>query len=138
MKDLLEYFEDQKYIKLKEVSYCDVSSESKRKLNTKDYFDVTESDNDIYVLVQRQLGFNSESSYFIKAAYEVRYIIKSDLLEEFKSRKFDLKKEFASDPNKYIIDEMDRISLIISQITDSFEGRPLVTRPFFKFEESEE
>ena len=45
---------------------------------------------------------------------------------------FDLENEVANDIEYFIPDEMDRISLLISQITDSFEGRPLITAPHLK------
>lgn len=139
MKKLSDYLEEKRGIRLKEVNFTAVEmSDQDSDFIVNDYYIVSKNEKEIIVTVTREVGFEPENGFKISASYDIIYKLIEDLIDEFNESNIDIEKEIAEDKETYIWDEMNRISLIISQLTSSFDNIPFVTRPFIRFEEPAE
>lgn len=133
MANIMDYISDEKYIRLNSVNFEYIYKHTKKTDNIelkcyddyKEYFD----EDKIIITVSRYVDFEPKEFFTAKVSYDVIHELIPDKIEEFKEKSFDLKHEIENNLEYFIPDEMDRVSLIISQLTDSFEGRPLITSP---------
>ncbi len=135
MHKLKDYLCDEKYIKLNSVNYINHndSLETDVSLNCEDEMEFKYHNYSIEIVVTRCVDFKPKSLFEIKISYSIIHNIDEKYHGNFKIDDFNLHEEINSDLEYFVPNEMDRVSLIISQITDSFEGRPLITPPQFIF-----
>ena len=132
MQNIKEYLSGKKYISLDSVKYDYTYKESisNPQLICKDDYNVQLKENKIIITVTRHVEF--EPDYFLVSdiSYSVTHELLNEKKEDFLNANFNLREEIEKDRDYFIPDEMDRVSLIISQLTDSFEGRPIITAPY--------
>lgn len=131
MAILRDFLSNHRYIQLNEIKYHALNNELPKKPKSVyfDDFNVECENNSIIITVTRHIKFEPECFFTADVSYSVTYSILNEKYEDFSKENFNYTDEVKSDLENYIPDEMDRISLIISQITDAFEGRPLITAP---------
>ena len=133
---LKEYLLEKKYIYLKGINYIN-SSESpgtQPELNCSDSISVRKEHMSIFVEIKRSVSFIPTCYFTADLSYEVELQIDPEKSSDFEMQGIDFETEIRENINEYVPDEMDRLSLLLAQITDSFEGRPLITVPQFHFE----
>ena len=137
MSNLKDYLSDTKYIQLNSVKYTNLNTEikSKPELNCFDNFECNYKEKAIEIKVTRYVNFTPKCLFSAEISYSIIHKFDESKYKGFNKDDFDLQKIVESDLDYYVPDEMDRVSLLISQITDAFEGRPLITSPHFLFNE---
>lgn len=137
MSILKDFLSDHRYIKLNEVKYHTHDNEIPKnpKLVYFDDFNVECENKSIIITVTRHIKFEPKCFFTADVSYSVTHSILEEKYEDYSKETFNYFDEVKSDLEYYITDEMDRISLIISQITDAFEGSPLITSPHLCFKD---
>lgn len=139
MTNLKDFLSGKKYIYLNSIHYISHSDEcqTKPKVNCIDKYSCEYKGNAIEVTATRSVDFSPKCFFSAEISYTVIHEFDENKYDDFRIEEYDLSQIVEEDKNYYIPDEMDRVSLILAQITDSFEGRPLITAPYSTFEQTE-
>lgn len=140
MANLKDYLSGTKYIRLNYVKYFNYDEDVQEKpiLNCSDNYRCEYKDDSIEITVTRNVDFTPKCFFSAEVSYSVIHTFDESKYDSFDEKMFNLNEIIKDDISYYIPDEMDRVSLIISQISDSFEGRPLITSPRFKFKSKDD
>ncbi len=135
MTNLKDFLSGKKYIYLNSVKYINHDDEVKTtpEMNCIDDYVCQYKDKAIEITVTRYVSFSPTCIFSAEISYTVIHKIDESKFDSFNIAEYDLPKIIEEDITYFIPDEMDRVSLILSQITDAFEGRPLITSPHFMF-----
>ena len=85
----------------------------------------------------RCVEFKPEKPYDFQISMGSYFSIKEEKFEELEQADFDFKQEFIKQ-SKLLSGLAARISLLISQVTSSFGGKPLITPPSYIEKKTEE
>lgn len=131
MTDLKDYLSGAKYIYLDSVKYInhDDTVQTKPEMNCFDDYICQYKDDSIKITVTRYVNFAPTCLFSAEVSYTIIHKFDKSKCKNFNISEYDLQKIVQEDIDYFIPDEMDRVSLILSQITDAFEGRPLITAP---------
>lgn len=140
MTNLKDFLSGKKYIYLNSVKYTnhDEEVQTRPEMNCVDDYVCQYKDYAIEITVTRYVNFSPTCFFSAEISYTIIHKIDESKFESFNIAEYDLPKIIEEDITYFIPDEMDRVSLILSQITDAFEGRPLITSPYFMFKNTED
>lgn len=136
MEKLRDCFTREKQVLLKSVNYF-ADRDFKRLENTihalcKDSIEIYEKSKDKLILeVVRDVNFEPEKLFSIRVSYLIEHHIKDELIGQLQWNDIDLEKEVYNDIPYFSGDQFDYVSLLISQVTSSFQSPPLITPPTY-------
>lgn len=111
--------------------------DSEIKIVAKDSLTWEKKAGSICVRCTRTVDFKPECSYKVTAAYSVEHFLKKDhALDEIPDEEID--KEIREHIPFYIQERqglLNRVSLLIAQLTSSFNGIPMIVPPYYLEEE---
>jgi hypothetical protein len=124
---------DQRIVALSTVSYKahEFQNESCQ-IKCEDKIDILPpTDCYLEIIVTRKLVCVPEGPFEVSAAYSIRHGLREEHIGKVSWADYSIFDEIMADKDFFITDDVSRLSLIISQITSSFNTLPLVTPPIF-------
>lgn len=136
-KDL---FENNIDIGLHEISYKGMGDAAEGvKLLIRDAYEAElKTPEKLRLIGSREVVFEPRNVFKLKVSFFVEWRVKEEYVESVNWEDYDIEKEVQSAPELFMINEWDRLSLLISQITASFNMSPLVTLPMPTVEDEDE
>ncbi len=113
---------------LKEIKFIRKDTElnnSEVKVGMVDTIAVSTTEKSLDVEFKRQIKFDPVELFDLSVSYVIRHRLKEQ--EKMDWNIIDVEKLVNENKEKFLGDFMDSVSLLISQITASFGGRPLIT-----------
>lgn len=136
IKNLIEYFEPQQEFYLDKVIYNIVEDNEETKqdgieytLKCIDNITTSISNNDLKIIVQRQLKFDPEGIFNLTVAFGANLKFVESKKGDYDWDQIDLASEFKKNGGFVIGNLMCRISMLVANITSSFGQAPIVLPP---------
>lgn len=132
IRNLYEYFDPRQQVYLESINYTKLDKDKGEKellLNCQDTIEVLVYDEIVNVKVHRDLGFEFDQLFklSISAGVILRFI--PEKKSDYYWTEIDLSKEFKENGHFALSNIMNRISLVIAQITSSFGQSPIILPP---------
>ncbi len=142
MQKLIEILSGNFRYKLKSINYQ--QSDSVDGSNTSDLsvydncriLNVTK--NLVLFNVERTLEFYPEGVFKLSVSFDVERRVREEYCDNVNLNNYDLKSEILKDPSIYFDAVLERVSMLVSQITFAAGFTPIITPPSWIFEESEQ
>lgn len=132
IKNLADYFLPQQEYYLEEISYNRIDkqgSASEYSLNCIDKIDVEINDDFVTILVKRTLQFEPNEIFELTISFGSILKFHPDMKNDYDWEKIDLAEEFKQNGQFVLGNLMNRISLLIAEITASFGQPPFILPP---------
>lgn len=133
IKNLSEYFLPEQQFYLHKLTYDRIvtnTDEETSSLNCSDNISVEINDRDMLkIIVTRNLFFDPDMLFKLSVAFGADIIFDPQKKGEYEWENINLAEEFREYGDFVTVNLMNRISLLISQITSSFGQMPLVLPP---------
>ena len=129
IKNLADYFDANQEIYLAEVSYNRIETDKRAEgylINCTDSITVDANENVARLSVKRTLNFEPEGMFKLSVTYGAILRFNEKKKYEHNWRNINLAKEFEKHGDFVLGNLMNRISLLISEITSSFGQSPIV------------
>lgn len=129
--NLIECFESTYDFSLNHVEYKKVDKAVKGNCNllVNNNISVKTDGMSVKLLVTRTINFDPESLFELEATYEAVLRIKSEFVEKYNWKEIDLATEFIENGDFIMGNILNRISLLIANITASFGQTPFIIPP---------
>ena len=130
--NLVEYFLPEQEFYLDKIVYNRLpqhTGNSEYSLKCKDTVQVVLEDNGIRITVERILRFEPEEVFELAISFGAVLKFNDKKKQDHQWKDIDLSKEFIENGGFVIDNLMNRISLLVSQITSSFGQTPIVLPP---------
>lgn len=132
ISNLAEYFENEQEFYLDKVLYNRIDKklqEEEHSLNCFDNIEVEVSGDVVKVTVMRSLKFEPEEIFELSVSYGAILKIKKEKEMDYNWNQIDLAEEFRMNGQFVLGNLMNRMSLLIAEITSSFGQAPLILTP---------
>lgn len=132
ISNLAEYFENEQEFYLDKVLYNRIDKklqEEEHSLNCFDNIEVKVSGDVVKVTVMRSLKFEPEEIFELSVSYGAILKIKKEKEMDYNWNQIDLAEEFRMNGQFVLGNLMNRMSLLIAEITSSFGQVPLILTP---------
>lgn len=132
ISNLAEYFENEQEFYLDKVLYNRIDKklqEEEHSLNCFDNIEVKVSGDVVKVTVMRSLKFEPEEIFELSVSYGAILKIKKEKEMDYNWNQIDLAEEFRMNGQFVLGNLMNRMSLLIAEITSSFGQAPLILTP---------
>ena len=132
ISNLAEYFENDQEFYLDKVLYNRIDKklqEEEHSLNCFDNIEVEVSGDVVKVTVMRSLKFEPEEIFELSVSYGAILKIKKEKEMDYNWNQIDLAEEFRMNGQFVLGNLMNRMSLLIAEITSSFGQAPLILTP---------
>lgn len=136
IKNLIEYFEPQQEFYLDKVIYNIVEDNEETKqggieytLKCIDNITTSMSNNDLKIIVERQLMFDPEGIFNLTVAFGTNLKFVESKKGDYDWDQIDLANEFKNNGGFVMGNLMCRISTLVANITSSFGQAPIVLPP---------
>lgn len=132
ISNLVDYFENEQEFYLDKVLYNRIDKKEHIKeysLNCIDNIDVDINQDIVKLTVKRVLKFEPEEIFELSVSYGATLKIKKEKKQDYDWNKINLAEEFRENGQFVLGNLMNRISLLIAEITSSFGQEPLILPP---------
>lgn len=132
ISNLAEYFENEQEFYLDKVLYNRIDKklqEEEHSLNCFDNIEAKVSGDVVKVTVMRSLKFEPEEIFELSVSYGAILKIKKEKEMDYNWKQIDLAEEFRMNGQFVLGNLMNRMSLLIAEITSSFGQAPLILTP---------
>lgn len=132
INNLAGCFEEEQQFYLDEISYKRIDRKEQAKeysLNCVDKIDVNVNKDIVKLTVKRVLKFEPEEIFELSVAYGAIIKLKKEMTEHYAWKEMDLSEEFRENGQFVLGNLMNRISLLIAEITASYGQTPIVLPP---------
>ena len=130
--NLIDYFEAEQEFYLDKILYNRIDKKEQANeysLNCIDNIEVAVNENIVKLTITRALKFDPEEIFELSLSYGAILKIKKEKKEEYDWDKINLAEEFRENGEFVLGNLMNRISLLIAEITSSFGQIPLILPP---------
>lgn len=130
--NLVDYFETEQEFYLDKVVYNRIDKKEEAEeysLNCIDNIDVEVNEGIVKLTVKRILKFKPEEIFELSVSYGAILKIKEEKMEEYDWDEVDFEEEFRENGQFVLGNLMNRMSLLIAEITSSFGQSPLILPP---------
>lgn len=132
ISNLSEYFLSEQEFYLNKINYNRLEKGDEQveyDLNYKDSIEVKLKDDGVELVVERLLKFNPEEIFELSVSFGA--VLKFDLSKqgEYQWEEVDLAEEFRENGGFVMVNLMNRISLVVAEITASFGQQPIILPP---------
>lgn len=133
--NILEFLNGRQSLFLKSINYqINETFEQKEAIEVQVFDDLdskfVEEKKIIEIVVKRKVQFVPIEPYALEVVMGSNLFLKEDKLQEFKQANLNLNEELVKQ-SKILSVLTSRISLLISQITASYGGKPMITPPIY-------
>ncbi len=132
ISNLIDYFEAEQEFYLDKILYNRIDKKEQANeysLNCIDNIEVGVNENIVKLTITRALKFDPEEIFELSLSYGAILKIKKEKKEEYDWDKINLAEEFRENGEFVLGNLMNRISLLIAEITSSFGQIPLILPP---------
>lgn len=135
INNLFQYFKKEQQFYLESVKYerleksTQIGEEKSFRLNCLDDLHVNVDDKNIKLVVTRRLQFDPEGIFFLEVSFGAVLSFIPEKKHEVQWDEMDLEEEFRQQGAFVLGNLMNRISLLIGQLTSSFGQPPIITPP---------
>ncbi len=132
ISNLIDYFEAEQEFYLDKILYNRIDKKEQANeysLNCIDNIEVAVNENIVKLTITRALKFDPEEIFELSLSYGAILKIKKEKKEEYDWDKINLAEEFRENGEFVLGNLMNRISLLIAEITSSFGQIPLILPP---------
>lgn len=133
IENLEQYFAEEHQFYLNKIKFERVEGEQvagEVSLNCKDNIAVTvNNERGVTLIVTRRLEFDPRSLFDLEVSFGAELTFIQEKRDEINWSDIDLADEFKKNGGFVLANIMNRISLLIGQITSSFGSSPLITLP---------
>ena len=132
ISNLAEYFLSEQEFYLNKINYNRLEKGDEQveyALNYRDNIEVKLKDDGVELVVERLLKFNPEEIFELSVSFGA--VLKFDFSkkEEYDWEEVDLAEEFRENGGFVMVNLMNRISLVVAEITASFGQQPIILPP---------
>lgn len=132
--NLVDYFKPEHQFFLQNVSYRRIGQEKEKQeysLICSDNIDADIEDNQLHLTVTRNIRFDPSDLFELTVSYGVVLSFNSETKNDVNWDEIDIQEEFKEYGSFVLSNIMNRISLLISQITSSYGQPPIIMPPTF-------
>ena len=132
ISNLIDYFEAEQEFYLDKILYNRIDKKehaNEYSLNCIDNIEAAVNENIVKLTITRALKFDPEEIFELSLSYGAILKIKKEKKEEYDWDKINLAEEFRENGEFVLGNLMNRISLLIAEITSSFGQIPLILPP---------
>ena len=132
ISNLIDYFEAEQEFYLDKILYNRIDKKEQANeysLNCIDNIEAAVNENIVKLTITRALKFDPEEIFELSLSYGAILKIKKEKKEEYDWDKINLAEEFRENGEFVLGNLMNRISLLIAEITSSFGQIPLILPP---------
>ena len=90
---------------------------------------ISHTDTAIKVVMTRKISLGENEFFDLEASFHTIHFLKEEYNKSFQWDDYDLNTEVNNEIDFFVGPGFDRLSLVLSQITSSFGGAPIVTPP---------
>ena len=132
-----EYLNNKVEIGLYNISYQYHTGEYEEiKVNYLDKINpIVDSESTFMIIASWDITFEPENPFDLSVSYFIRFSLKDEFMGKINLEDFKINELIKENPEEFIEDEMDRVSLLVAQITSSFANSPLITIPALHLQE---
>lgn len=137
IKNLQKYFLSNYEFYLENIDYRHLnnpSSNNNLSLNCIDHIDCHIKDNFLLLTLTRKLEFEPSSMFYLSISYNIQLEFNKKYQNEIDWNKVNLSEEFRQNGDFVLNNILNRITLLISEITSSYGQTPLNISPFISKE----
>lgn len=92
---------------------------------------ISHTDTAIKVVMTRKISLGENVFFDLAASFHTIHFLKEEYAKSFQWKDYDLDKAVNDEIDFFVGPGFDRLSLVLSQITSSFGGAPIVTPPMY-------